>query len=132
MEFIDLKSQQKKIRKNLEKRLFKILDHGRYIMGPEVFELEQKLSNYVSAKHCISCSSGTDALLIPLMAKNIGSGDAVLTTPFTYFATAGVIALTGAIYIHRHLQKTYNIDPDGIDKELVLLKKGLNLKLSFR
>ena len=56
MEFIDLKSQQKKIRKNLEKRLFKILDHGRYIMGPEVFELEEKLSNYVSVKHCISCS----------------------------------------------------------------------------
>ena len=130
MEFIDLKSQQKKIRKNLEKRLFKILDHGRYIMGPEVFELEEKLSNYVSVKHCISCSSGTDALLIPLMAKNIGSGDAVLTTPFTYFATAEVIALTGATPIFIDIyKKTYNIDPDGIDKGVsIALKKGLNPK----
>ena len=90
MDFIDLKTQQKKIRKNLENRITRVLGHGKYIMGPEVYELEEKLSSYASVKHCISCSSGTDALLIPLMAKNIGIGDAVLTTPFTYFAKKGL------------------------------------------
>ncbi len=67
MEFLDLKTQQKRIRKPLEKRINKILDHGAYIMGPEVFELEEKLADYCGVKHAISCSSGTDALLIPLM-----------------------------------------------------------------
>ena len=86
MEFLDLKTQQKRIRKPLEKRINKI-HHGAYIMGPEVFELEDKLADYCGVKHAISCSSGTDALLIPLMAWGIGPGDAVFTTPFTYVAT---------------------------------------------
>ena len=96
MQFIDLKTQQERIRKNLESRFQVVLDHGRYIMGPEVFELEEKLAAYVGVKHCISCSSGTDALLIPLLARGIGAGDAIITTPFTYIATAEVIALVGA------------------------------------
>ena len=79
MEFLDLKTQQKRIRKPLEKRISKILDHGAYIMGPEIFELEEKLADYCEVKHAISCSSGTDALLIPLMAWGIGPGDAVFT-----------------------------------------------------
>ena len=83
MDFIDLKAQQELIRDNIDLRIKKILDHGKYIMGPEVDELEEKLSSYVGVKHCISCSSGTDALLMPLLALGIGPGDAVITTPFT-------------------------------------------------
>ena len=95
MDFIDLKKQQEQIRKKIEKRIQSVLDHGKYIMGPEVLELEDKLGQYVGIKHCISCSSGTDALLIPLMAKNIGPGDAIITTPFTYIATAEVVSSLG-------------------------------------
>ena len=97
MDFIDLKSQQKKIRKKIDLRINEVLNHGQYIMGPEVYELEEKLCDYVGVKYCISCSSGTDALLIPLLAKKIGPGDAVFTTPFTYVATAEVISLVGAV-----------------------------------
>jgi UDP-2-acetamido-2-deoxy-ribo-hexuluronate aminotransferase len=129
--FIDLSLQQEKIRPNLEKRFNNIMDHGKYIMGPEVFELEEKLADYVGVKHCISCSSGTDALLIPLLAKGIGVGDAIITTPFTYIATAEVIALLGATPIFCDIYpKTYNLDPNGLDKAYnEALSKGLNPKV---
>ena len=127
MEFIDLKSQQAIIRKKIDNRIKSVLDHGQFIMGPEVFELEERLADYVGVKHCISCSSGTDALLIPLMAKGIGQGDAVLTSPFTYIATAEVIALLGATPIFIDIYpSTYNIDPSGIDNAIKEAhKKGL-------
>lgn len=96
MNFIDLKSQQALIREELDQRISTVLDHGRYIMGPEVKELEEKLADYVGVKHCISASSGTDTLLIALMALGIGPGDEVITVPFTWISTAEVIALTGA------------------------------------
>ena len=119
MEFLDLKTQQKRIRKPLEKRINKILDHGAYIMGPEVFELEEKLADYCGVKHAISCSSGTDALLIPLMAWDIGPGDAVFTTPFTYVATAEVISILGATPIFVDVyESTYNIDCDKLEVEI--------------
>ena len=119
MEFLDLKTQQKRIRKPLEKRISKILDHGAYIMGPEVFELEEKLADYCGVKHAISCSSGTDALLIPLMAWGIGPGDAVFTTPFTYVATAEVISILGATPIFVDVyESTYNIDCDKLEIEI--------------
>ena len=119
MEFLDLKAQQKRIRKPLEKRINKILDHGAYIMGPEVFELEEKLADYSGVKHAISCSSGTDALLIPLMAWGIGPGDAVFTTPFTYVATAEVIAILGATPIFVDVyESTYNIDCEKLEAEI--------------
>jgi len=115
MQFIDLKAQQNRIRKKIDKRIQNVLEHGKYIMGPEVFELEEKLATYIGVKHCISCSSGTDALLIPLMAKGIGPGDAVLTTPFTYIATAEVISLLGATPIFVDIYpETFNMDPAGI------------------
>ena len=111
MEFIDLKTQQDRIRKNLKTRFDQILNHGAYIMGPEVGELEGKLADYCGVKHAISCSSGTDALLIPLMAWGIGPGDAVFTTPFTYVATAEVIALLGATPVFVDVyESTFNID----------------------
>ena len=116
MEFLDLKTQQKRIRKPLEKRLNAILDHGAYIMGPEVHELEEKLADYCGVKHAISCSSGTDALLIPLMAWGIGPGDAVFTTPFTYVATAEVIALLGATPVFVDVyDSTFNIDCEKLE-----------------
>jgi len=124
MEFLDLKTQQKRIRKPLEKRINKILDHGAYIMGPEVFELEEKLADYCGVKHAISCSSGTDALLIPLMAWGIGPGDAVFTTPFTYVATAEVISILGATPIFVDVyESTYNIDCEKLENEI---KKVIN------
>tara|TARA_Y100000591_G_scaffold257662_1_gene229772 strand:- start:1831 stop:2949 length:1119 start_codon:yes stop_codon:yes gene_type:complete len=117
MQFIDLKAQQKLIREKIDQRVKKVLDHGQYIMGPEIDELEEKLSDYVNVKHCISCSSGTDALLIPLMAMRIGPGDAVITTPFTYIATAEVIALVGATPIFCDIyDRTFNINPERLQK----------------
>ncbi|MED5476176.1 MAG: DegT/DnrJ/EryC1/StrS family aminotransferase [Candidatus Neomarinimicrobiota bacterium] len=126
MEFLELKTQQKRIRKPLEKRINKILDHGAYIMGPEVFELENKLADYCGVKHAISCSSGTDALLIPLMAWGIGPGDAIFTTPFTYVATAEVIAILGATPIFVDVyESTYNIDCEKLEIEInKVIKEG--------
>ncbi|MAZ07921.1 MAG: aminotransferase DegT [Rickettsiales bacterium] len=128
MDFIDLKAQQNLIRDKINKRVKNVLDHGKYIMGPEVYELEERLCEYVDMKYCISCSSGTDALLIPLMAYGIGPGDAVITTPFTYIATAEVISLLGAepVFVDIY-EDTYNINPDGIEDAIKFSKdKGLN------
>ena len=99
-------------------------------MGPEINELEERLAEYVGVNYCISCASGTDALLIPLMARNIGHGDAILTTPFTYIATAEVISLLGATPIFIDIYPdTYNIDPTGIEQGIKLAKnKGLHPK----
>ena len=119
MEFLDLKTQQKRIRKSLEKRLGTVLDHGAYIMGPEVHELEEKLADYCGVKHAISCSSGTDALLIPLMAWGVGPGDAVFTTPFTYVATAEVIALLGATPVFVDVyDSTFNINCEQLENAI--------------
>jgi len=110
--FIDLKAQQDVIRPQLEKNIQKVLNHGRYILGPEVKELESQLADYAGTKHCLGVSSGTDALLMPLMAQNIGPGDAVFTTPFTFIATAEVIQLLGATPVFVDINpKTFNIDP---------------------
>ena len=112
MQFIDLSRQLGVIRENIEARIKNVLDSGKYIMGPEIFELEERLSDYVNVKHCITCSSGTDALLISLMAQGIGSGDAVITTPFSFIATAEVISLIGATPIFVDIcSDTFNINP---------------------
>ena len=130
MKFIDLGAQQKTIRAKIENRVLNVLDHGRYIMGPEVFELEEKLAEYVGVSHCITCASGTDALLIPLLAKGIGQGDAVITTPFTYIATAEVIALLGAEPVFADIYpNTFNINPYEIKNAIKRAKsKGLHPK----
>ena len=96
MEFIDLKSQYRALRGDINARIQAVLDHGQYILGPEVREFEQRLASYVNSKYCISVASGTEALLIALMALEIGPGDEVITSPFTFVATAEVIALVGA------------------------------------
>ena len=119
MEFVDLKTQQNRIRDGLKTRFDRILDHGAYIMGPEVDELEEKLADYCGVKHAISCSSGTDALLIPLMAWGIGPGDAVFTTPFTYHATAEVISILGATPVLVDVyESTFNIDCEKLEIQI--------------
>jgi len=112
IEFIDLKAQQQKILPELERRMKVVLQHGRYIMGPEIQELEEKLAAYAGVKYCIAVASGTDALLIALMALGIGAGDEVITTPFTFIATGETIALLGAKPVFADIdRRTYNLDP---------------------
>ena len=119
MQFIDLKTQYQRIETEILNNIKAVLDHGQYIMGPEVYELEVKLADYVGVKHCISCSSGTDALLMSLMALDIGPGDAVFTTPFTFIATAEVIQLLGATPVFVDIDKdTFNISPEKLEKEI--------------
>lgn len=114
--FIDLKRQYEQMRVAVNARISAVLEHGQYILGPEVGQLEAKLADYTGAKHCITCSSGTDALLIALMALNIGPGDEVITTPFTFIATAEVIALLGAIPVFVDIEPdTYIIDAARIE-----------------
>lgn len=116
IKFLDLEIQQSRIRDSIKKRFDDILNHGAYIMGPEVLELEEKLADYCEVKHAISCSSGTDALLIPLMAWGIGPGDAVFTTPFTYVATAEVISLLGATPVFVDVyDSTFNINCEKLE-----------------
>lgn len=96
MDFIDLKTQYAALRGSIQQRMQAVLDHGQYIMGPEVKELEERLAAFTGAKHCITVASGTEALLIALMALDLKSGDEVITTPFTFAATAETIVLSGA------------------------------------
>lgn len=126
MQFIDLKQQYARIEDDVLARMRAVLDHGQYIMGPEVGELEEKLAEYVGVKHCISVSSGTDALLIALMAYGIGRGDEVITTPFTFIATAEVIALLGAKPVYVDIDpKTYNLNPELIEAAITANTKAI-------
>jgi len=119
MQFIDLAVQQKRIRDRIESNISAILDHGKYIMGPEVMILENRLADYVGVKHAVGCSSGTDALLMALLACRVGPGDAVFTSPFTFIATAEVISLLGAIPVFVDIDpKTFNIDPDRLESAI--------------
>lgn len=94
--FIDLKAQYRALKPRIQQRIDQVLEHGQYIMGPEVKELEERLAAYTGAKHCVTVASGTEALLMSLMALGIGRGDEVVTTPFTFVATAEVAVLLGA------------------------------------
>lgn len=115
MQFIDLARQQQRIRADIDRRIAAVLAHGRYIMGPEVEELEQRLAAQVGAGHCIGVASGTDALLIAMMALDIGPGDEVITTAFSFIATGETIALLGATPVFADIDPvTYNLDPAGI------------------
>lgn len=112
MQFIDLKTQQTHIRADLDRRIAAVLDHGQYILGPEIDEMERRLAEYVGAAHCVSVSSGTDALSIAFMVLGIGAGDEVVTTPFSFIATAETIALLGARPVFVDVDpQTYNLDP---------------------
>lgn len=113
---IDLRAQYARIRDDVDRRIKAVLEHGQYILGPEVRELEQQLAAFVGVRHCLAVSSGTDALLMPLMALGVDPGDEVITTPFTFVATAEVIRLVGATPVYGDIDaKTYTLDPAGLE-----------------
>lgn len=119
MEFIDLKAQYQASRELINRRIQAVLDHGQYIMGPEVAELEQALAAYAGAQHCITVASGTEALLIALMALGVRPGDEIITTPFSFIATAEVIVLLGARPVFVDIDPaTCNIDPSLIEAQV--------------
>jgi len=116
MEFIDLKAQYAQLQERIDRRVRAVLDHGGYIMGPEVGELERELSAYCGVRHAVGCANGTDALVLALKALDIGAGDAVFTTPFTFFATAEAIVLAGATPVFADIDPvTFNIDPAALE-----------------
>lgn len=126
IEFIDLQTQQDRIRPQLERRLHEVLRHGRYIMGPEVAELEEKLADFVGAKHCISVASGTDSLLIAMMALGVESGDEVITVPYTWISTAEMIALLGAKPVFIDIDpRTFNMDVQQLEGAITSKTKAI-------
>lgn len=124
--FVDMAAQQASIKTELDKRMADVLASGKFILGPEVKELEEKLAAYVGTKYCITCASGTDALQIALMALNIGQGDEVITTAFTYIATGEVIAQVGATPVFVDIDPvSYNIDPKKIEAAITDKTKAI-------
>ena len=117
MEFIDLKTQYRRFRTEIDQRINGVLEHGHFIMGPEVGELEQRLAEYVGVSSCITVASGTVSLEIALRALGIGPGDEVVTVPFTWISTAEVIAQIGATPVFVDIEpQTYNLDPAKLEK----------------
>ena len=127
--FIDLKAQQNLLRVQIDQRIKTVLDHGTYIMGPEVRELEDRLADFADVNHCISVASGTDALLMTLMAYGVGPGDAIFTTPFTFVATSEVILLLGATPVFVDIDpRTFNIDPQKLQEAIINFDQRLTPK----
>ena len=133
MQFIDLKAQQRQrladgrsLREVIDGQIASVLDHGQYILGPEVAELEQRLAKYVGVEHCVAVASGTDALLIALMALGVQAGDEVITTPFSFIATAETIALLGAVPVFVDIDPvTYNLNPTRLEAAISTLTKAI-------
>lgn len=126
MEFIDLKSQYQRLKAQIDAGIQRVLDHGQYILGPEVAELEEKLAAYTGAKYCITVANGTDALQIAQMALGIGQGDEVITPGFTYIATAETVALLGATPVYVDIDpKTYNLDPGLLEAAITPRTKAI-------
>ena len=126
MQFIDLKKQYSLIEENILNSIKKVLDHGQYIMGPEIYELERRLADFVGVKHAIVNSSGTDALLMALMALEIQPGDEVITSPFSFFATAEVIRLCNAKPVFVDIDpQTYNLDPIKLEAAITKNTKAI-------
>lgn len=126
MEFIDLKKQYQLYQQEIDAAIRKVLDHGQYIMGPEIQELEQLLADFVGVKHCITASSGTSTLEIALRALDIGPGDEVITVPFTWISSAEVINLVGATPVFVDIDPvTYNIDVAKIEAAITPRTKAI-------
>ena len=130
IQFVDLKAQLAAMETDIRAAIDRVLEHGRFIMGPEVSMLEQQLAEFSGTTHVIGCSSGTDALLLPLMAYGVGPGDAVITTPFTFISTAEVVSLLGATPVFVDIDpRTFNLDPAGLEAALrTAHDKGLEPK----
>jgi UDP-2-acetamido-2-deoxy-ribo-hexuluronate aminotransferase len=126
MQFIDLKAQYAALKTSIDTRIQRVLDHGQYILGPEVAELEQQLAAFTGSRHCITVASGTEALLIALMALDLQSGDEVITTPFTFAATAEMIVLAGCKPVFVDVEAdTANIDPTLIEAKITPRTKAI-------
>jgi UDP-2-acetamido-2-deoxy-ribo-hexuluronate aminotransferase len=126
MDFIDLKTQYAALREDINARIQRVLDHGQYIMGPEVKELEERLAAWTSARHCVAVASGTEALLIALLALEVKPGDEVVTTPFTFAATAEMIALIGAKPVFVDVEEdTANIDVSRLEAAITPRTKAI-------
>lgn len=126
MEFIDLKAQYKRLKTEIDAGIQRVLEHGQYILGPEVDELEEKLAAYTGARHCISVANGTDALQVAMMALGIGPGDEVITPGFTYIATAETVALLRAQPVYVDVEdKTYNLDPSKLEAAITPRTKAI-------
>ena len=125
MQFIDLSAQQRVIRKRIDARIASVLDHGKYIMGPEVRELEGKLAEFCGVRHCISCANGTDALVLAMMALGIGPGDAVIVPSFTFAATAEGPCIVGATPVFADIDPdTYTIDSASLGRCVAAAKEA--------
>ncbi len=126
MQFIDLKTQYERQKEEIDAAIHQVLDHGRYVMGEEVLELESELAKYVGVNHAVSCASGTDGLLLALMALGISAGDEVITVPFTWIATAEVISLLGAKPVFVDIDpETFNIDIEKMESAITPRTKAL-------
>lgn len=127
---IDLAAQQERIRDRIDVAVARVLDHGKYILGPEVVELEEKLAEFTGAKHVVTCANGTDALSLVMMAESVGPGDAVFAPSFTFVATAEIVPGTGATPIFVDVDpQTFTIDPHSLETGLLKARSmGLNPK----
>jgi UDP-2-acetamido-2-deoxy-ribo-hexuluronate aminotransferase len=126
LEFCDLKTQYQKLKTDIDAGIQRVLDHGQYILGPEVSELEEKLSAYTGSKYCITCANGTDALQIAQMALGIGPGDEVITPGFTYIATAETVAQLGAKPVYVDIDpRTCNLDPSILEASITHRTKAI-------
>ena len=114
--FIDLKAQYRRIQEQVRANMDAVLERTGFIMGPENAQLEKRLAEYADVPHALGCASGTDALVLALMALGVGPGDAVLTTPFTFVATAEAVGILGAVPVFADIDpKTYNVSPDALE-----------------
>ena len=126
MQFIDLKSRHQLIGDKINARIQKVMEHGQFILGPEVREVEEKLAQYTDSKHCVTVSSGTDSLLIGLMALGVGAGDEVITVPYTWISTAEVISLLGAKPVFLDIRPdTWNMDETLLDAAITDKTKAI-------
>ncbi|MGB0908462.1 MAG: DegT/DnrJ/EryC1/StrS family aminotransferase, partial [Maricaulaceae bacterium] len=125
IQFIDLAAQQERLRTEIETGIAKVLAHGRYVFGPEIVELEDKLAGFSQADHAIACANGTDALVLSMMAIGVGPGDAVFCPSFTFCATAESVALLGAKPVFVDIDReTYNLDPESLKQAIADIKRG--------
>lgn len=126
MQFIDLKTQYSALKDSIDAGIHRVLNHGQFVMGPEIAEVESKLAEYVGSKHCLTVASGTDSLEIALRALDIGPGDEVISVPFTWISSSEVISLVGATPVFVDIDpKSYNIDVSQIESRITARTKAI-------
>src|SRR5438552_12818758 len=128
--FIDVAAQRRRLGRKIDDAIARVLGHCQFILGPEVRAVEAELAAFCGARHAITCASGTDALILPLLAKEIGRGDAVICPSFTFSATAEAVALVGATPVFADVDETtFNLDPEAVTGAIAAARKlGLRAK----